>query len=276
MKTNRIFSYSIAIFLLLISPITISATAQTSPRVTIETVEGPNELTQQEFQNQVSELYSRHPEFELVVDLKDSEGIDPDLLPPDIAAIVDKNTKVVAYKEMELPEKIGKVPGLASIIQHICLSIGCASPNGSRDVTVSNWYDGVKQYSRAYGLRYDHYSGCDYYQNCRGWEVEQQWAKWEREDYSWSVYSARVKTYIYGENYCTENSATLNHASTYFTPTFYGLSTNWWTISGFANNAYVPLTAYAGWSRTRSDIYEDGLLQFNDAYTTQYWPRNYP
>lgn len=266
----------ILLLLLFITQTSMLTSAQPINDDPPQTLESPKELTPKEFQKDIDELYSRHPDFKIIIDLEDPKGIDPNLLPQDIANLVDGNTKIVAYKETRRAGNNVKASGLSSLYNKFCLSIGCASPSGSRDLTVADWYGNVKQYSRVYALRYDHYSGCDYYTNCYGWEIENQWSKWDRTSYSWQVKNARMKTYIYGENYCTEASATLNYASYYFDPSFSnGTSTNWYSISGFPNKAYVPLTDYgAGWSRTRSDIYLYSTLQYNDALTTQYWPRN--
>lgn len=134
---------------------------------------------------------------------------------------------------------------------------------------MSDWFGGIEQFCRVYALRYDDYPGAP---DFHGWEIEQQWSRWTRTSSSWTVSSARMWTHIPGEDYCTENDATLNHGSTYFTPTWYGNGTNWWTISGFANNAYVPFIM--GWSWTQGDIYQNSSLKYNDAQTRQGWPNH--
>lgn len=232
-------------------------------------LESPRELTEAEYLEEVAGLYAQHPDFELVMDLEDPNGIDPSLLPPDVASLVDSNTKIVAYREMARPDSSTRVPGLASLCNIPFFDIGCETPDGIRDMTVSDWFSDVEQFCRVYALRYDDYPPAP---DLQGWEIEQQWSKWERADYSWSVYNARMRTYIPGENYCTQDDDTLNYASTFFQPTWYGNETAWWSISGFPDEAYVPFPS--GWSRTRSDIYQYGYLKFDDAYTYQFWPNS--
>ncbi len=233
--------------------------------------ERPRELTETEYQNEVAGIYAQHPDLSVVVDLKDPAGIDLDLLPPDVAALVDSNTRIVSFKETARPISRGRVPGLASPCSTPVLGVGCKSASGSRDMTVSNWFGGVEQFGRVYALRYDWYPPCGS-QNCKGWEIEQQWAWWKRNDSGWTVQSAQMWTKILGENYCTQQGATLDYGSSYFTPTWYGNQTGYWSISGFPNNAYVPFPS--GWSRTQGDIYQGSSLKYNDAMTYQFWSKD--
>ena len=241
---------------------------QEPPPVPPQPAERPRELREVEYQAKVADLYAQHPDLRVIVDLEDTDGIDPNLLPPDVASLVDSNTKVVAFRETARLDS-GRVPGLASLCAIPSLDIWCKSPDGSRDMTVSKWYGGVEQFCRVYALLYDDYPGAP---DFHGWEIEQQWSRWTRTDSSWTVHSARMWTLIPGEDYCTEDDATLNHGSTDFTPTWDGNGTNWWTISGFANNAYVPFPH--GWSWTQGDIYQNSSLKYNDAQTRQGWPNH--
>lgn len=253
----------------------LPASPQPTDPVVAGTSERPRELTEAGYRDEVAHLYAQHPALKVVVDLEDPDGIDPSLLPSNVASLVGSNTKIVAFRETaRLGSK--RVPGLASPCRIGPLNIGCKDPDGSRDMTVSNkFWDGgqyVEQFCRVYALRYDWYPGCGGGQNCKGWEIEEQWAWWTRTDSSWTVCDGQMSTYIPGEDYCTENGATLNHGSTYFNPTWYGNQTGYWSISGFANNAYVPFPS--GWSRTEGDICRYGQLKYSNARTYQYWSKD--
>lgn len=236
--------------------------------------EVPQELTIEEFQKEVEAFYKQYSHYIVTVDLEDPDGIDPELLPDDIASLVDSNTKVVAYKETKRPDSeqppdseqvTSPVSSLSSsCVLDIKLGIWCRGNDGTRDLTVSDNFGGVEQFNRVWALRYDNYQG--WY---TGWEIEKQWAWWKRTNTSWSVSDAQMKTYIPGEDYCTQNPATLNHYSAWFTPSWSGNNSYIYNISGFPNNAYVPIPS--GWSRTQGDIYQYGTRKYNDAQTHQYW-----
>ena len=57
------------------------------------------EFTEEEYQRQIEEMNELPPGYVVLYDLEDPEGIDPDLLPPHAAAMVDSDTKIVAYRE---------------------------------------------------------------------------------------------------------------------------------------------------------------------------------
>ncbi|MBG0788008.1 MAG: hypothetical protein H0S79_23220 [Anaerolineaceae bacterium] len=239
-------------------------------------LEVPKELNEVEFQSQINALDKFSEDHIVLYDLEDPEGIDPDLLPKDIAALVDGNTKVVAYRETTRPDSIqssGASTILAAFDKHRMLGIPCASPDGTRDTTTSTNFGSVTQYSRVYALRYDD-APWNPAQPLTGWEFETQWAKWTRTDTAWYVADAKMKLEAtQRQDYCTGVTlGGLNYSSTTFDPTFYGNSTNWFSISGFANTAYVPspyhLVAY-----TQGDIYQGYSLQYNDAKTRQYFSK---
>lgn len=238
--------------------------------------EVPQEFTEAEYQQSIKEFYEQYKDFVVVVDLKDPNGIDPELLPDDIASVVDANTKVLAYKETINPtsnsEQNSRFAAFCnSLLGDILLDISCADPDGSRDTTVTDIYGGVTQYSRVLALRYDEYEGCD--RLCHGREFEKQWAKWQRTNSSWSIgdISARMgTTATSASNFCTQGFALLNKYSTFFTPTWNGNNTSWYSISGFPNLAYVPSPPAV--SFTQGDVYQSGALHTDDAMTTQSFP----
>ena len=179
--------------------------------------------------------------------------------------------KVIAYRETNKIQSSPKVDGLIIPMRFgkiVKPGIPCATHDGTFDITLSKTFGGVDQYIRVLALRYDDYPGCD--RLCHGWEFEQQWAKWTRTSSSWyiSANSAKMRTTsgsVPAENFCTESQVSLNYASDWFTPDFYGNATNWWTISGFPNVAYVP--GYSIVSQTQSDIIE--AVVHSDALTNQ-------
>ncbi|NMC28572.1 MAG: hypothetical protein GYA45_00685 [Pelolinea sp.] len=234
-------------------------------------IETPKEFTDLDYEIAIENFYNQYATYVIVADLNDPNGIDPSLLPPDIASLINDNTKVIAYKETKRPDKDQATNLL--LLDLICVDdaifgIPCATSDGTRDTTVSKVFGGIEQFSRVLALRYDDYSGCDRF--CVGWEFEQQWAKWTRTSSSWTIgtNSARMRTYSTApEDFCTENSVSLNYSSSWFTPTFSGNSTSWWSISGFQNIAYVPFPSAI--SETQGDLYQSGVLQYNDAKTQQ-------
>lgn len=238
------------------------------PATTERSWERARELTNAEYSEQTAEFYDKRPHLEVVVDLEDPSGIDPSLLPPDVAAQVTGNTKIVAYKETERRDSSSRVPGDASLCNLRPNKIECReNEDGSRDTTISNWFGGVEQFIRVQALRYDDYPGAP---DLHGWEVEKQYAKWARTDSSWTVLNCYMTTYIDGEDYCTQNDATLHHGSINFSPMWYGNNTAWWSISEFSEKAYVPFHP-GGYSHTRSDIYQYGSLKYDNAFTRAYW-----
>lgn len=148
----------------------------------VNKLEIPKEMSDQEYQKAIEEFYDRYADFIVVVDLEDPKGIDPKLLPADIASLVDGNTKIVAYKETVRPDT--KPTRFNNICEDsFILGIPCKdSHDGTRDLAVSKNFGGVEQFSRVQALRYDEYTGCG--RLCVGWEFEQQWSKWNRTDIS--------------------------------------------------------------------------------------------
>jgi len=235
--------------------------------------EVPQEFTEAEYQQEIKEFYKQYEDFIVVVDLKDPNGIDPALLPDDIASVVDANTKVIAYKETSNPNSNSKqnsrfVAFCNSLLGNILLDISCADADGTRDTTVSDIYSGLTQYNRMLALRYDEYEGCQ--RLCHGWEFEKEWAKWQRTNSSWSVGSGSARMGLIStapENFCTEDAMFLAYYSSYFTPTWNGNNTNWYSINGFPNIAYVPYPTAV--SETQADIYQSGALYIDNALTQQ-------
>lgn len=223
--------------------------------------ETPKEYSDQEYQKEITAFYTRYAANSVVVmDLADPKGIDPKLLPADIAALVDSNTKVVAYKETirRGANAISSISSMSGVCEdYSLLGIPCKSYDGTRDTTVSSFFGGIEQFSRVLALRYNGYSGCD--RLCGGWEFEKQWAKWNRTDSSWTADTARMRTYsTVPEDFCTEALLYLDYSSSWFTPTWYGNQTSWWSISGFPNIAYVPFPSAV--SETQGDIRHYRLL----------------
>ena len=228
-------------------------------------IEKPKEHTQREYEEEINAFYDEISDFEVLYNLQSPEGIDPKLLPLEITLLVDSDTKIIAYKETS--RKVNSIPKVGD------RGIPCATYNATRDITVSEVFGEIEQFSRVLALRYDQYPGCD--RLCHGWEYEQQWARWTRDYPSWSIgaNSAQMKTYSTSpENFCTESQVSLNYASSWFTPTFSGNSTNWWSISGFPNIAYVPFPSAI--SQTRGDVMESGIVEYNDAITSQLFTNN--
>jgi len=241
-------------------------------------VEIPKEFTQREYEEEIENFYKQYSDFEVVYDLYDDNGIDSELLPPEVSSMIDGNTKVVAYKETAKKTTAPKIDAFIiprEIGKTIMPGIPCASSDGTYDATTSTTFGGVAQYIRVLALRYDEYPGCD--RLCHGWEFEQQWAKWTRTSSSWYIgsNSALMQTTsgaVPAENFCTESQISLNYASSWFTPDFFGITTNWWTISGFPNIAYVPGITIQ--SRTQSDIILSGGQVYNDAISSQLFTSN--
>jgi hypothetical protein len=250
-----------------------------SNRIDEVVVEIPKEFTQQEYEEEIENFYKQYSDYEVVYDLYDENGIDSELLPPEISSMIDGNTKVVAYKETAKKTTAPKIDAFiipGEIGKMIMPLISCASSSdGTYDSTIFTTYGGVDQYIRVQANRYNEYSGCD--RLCYGWEFEKQWAYWTRTSSSWYIgsNSALMQTTsgaVPAENYCTESQLSLNHMSSPFTPTFYGNSTNWWSISGFADIGYVP--GYSIVSRTQSDIILSGGQVYNDATSSQIFSNN--
>lgn len=122
-------------------------------------------------------------------------------------------------------------------------------------------------------MRYDN-APWNLSQPLTGWEFEKEWAKWTRTDDTWYVAEAIMKVESpYTQDYCTgEILGAFNYSSTSFDPTFYGSATNWWSISGFPNIAYVPF--YALTASTQADIYQGYVEKYNDAITKENFLRD--
>lgn len=235
--------------------------------------ETPKELTDEEYLKDVAEFYASHPDFEITVDLVDLKGIDPSLLPEDLKSLTDSGVRIVAYRETVRVEiTSGKPNGLALLCALPLTGIGCATASGSRDLTTSKVFGSVTEFARTIALRYDDYPGCGSGVNCFGWEIEKEYMWWTRSISTWNVKNGVMKTYIVGENYCTESNATLNYgSSTIAQPTWSGNQTSKYSISGFPNIAYVPLPN-SGYSYTQGDIYQGTTLKYDNARHYQYWP----
>lgn len=68
--------------------------------------ETPKEMSEEEFRKEQEELDKLLGDHVVLYDLADPEGIDPGLLPHDIAALVDSDTKVISYKETVRKETV--------------------------------------------------------------------------------------------------------------------------------------------------------------------------
>lgn len=237
--------------------------------------ESPQELSDEELQRQIEELEKYSEGHVVLYDLENPEGIDPKLLPSDIAALVDGNTKVVAYKETTRPLQIqssecfekSNIPD-----QYVLLGIPCASPDGTRDTTVSSNFGNVTQYNRVYALRYDD-APWNPSQPLTGWEYEQMWSKWTRSDAAWYVADANMRIEaVQNQDYCTGNTlGGYVRASNWFDPGWATqTSTNWFSISGFLNTAYVPGPYYEN-AYVQADIYQDYELEHDNARTEQHF-----
>ena len=233
----------------------------------------PQELTDEENQKQIEEIYAKYEQgFVIITDLADANGISPDLLPDDIAALIDSDTKIVAYRETvrSTTASMFSLSSCNSILSNLFMGISCKAYDGTQDVTKSKIFGGIEQFNRVYALRYDEYPGCGGAGNCIGWEFEFQKSKWTRTSSSWTVGSSSAKmntSSSSAENFCTQASVNLNYSSSWFTPTFSGNSTNWWSISGYPNIAYVPFPQAL--SYTQGDLYQNGTLKYDNAQTTQ-------
>ncbi len=244
--------------------------------VTPSTEEPVRGLTKAEYQEEIADFYDR-PDWEVVVDLEDPEGIDPDLLPPNLAALVNSDTKVVAYKETRHRDSRTLSDSTSSCDSSL-LGISCKQDdNGSYDVTVSRKFgdNNVEQFNRILALRYEDYSGCG--QPCTGLEFEKEWAWWTRTNSDWYVDDARMSVHADpADNYCTEESGiSFHYYSTFFLPEWNGNTTYYYYINGFPDEAYVTC---CGYSQTRGDIWQtegrgDELVKDN-AITRHQWGLN--
>jgi hypothetical protein len=83
----------------------------------------------------------------------------------------------------------------------------------------------------------------------------------------------KVEAIYNAQNFCTGYKyGSSMYSSTTFDPTFYGNATNWYSISGFPNIAYVPsvyLNVY-----TQADIYQGSVRKYNDARTSNFLSRD--
>lgn len=238
--------------------------------------EVPKELTEEEFQREMEEINKVPAGHIVLYDLYDPEGIDPDLLPADIANRVDGDTKIIEYFEttrIGSTQTFDKYAPCNPDDQYSILGIPCASPNGTKTLSSSDYLGGVTQWGKVYALRYDNPTWAA--QPMRGWELEKQWAQWTRTSTSWYVADAKMKVEspINAQNFCTGYQyGSYIYSSTTFTPTFYGNATNWYSISGFPNIAYVPavyLNVY-----TQADIYQGSVRKYNDARTSNFLSRD--
>lgn len=262
------------ISVMLISPFAVSGVdAAYTPPLQDEVTEVPNELNQSEYAFDVNEFYHSHADLVATIDVSNSRGIDPSLLPSDIRSMMGPGIRIVAYRETVRTSSIGGKPaGLAMPCLLPVVGISCATYTGSRDLTVSSTSGSVEQFSRVIALRYDWYSRCSGGANCKGWEIEKQYMWWKRSVSSWNVKNGVMKTYIEAEDYCSKNFAILNYASTTVAqPTWSGNQTVIYNISGFPNNAYVPWPS--GYSYTQSDIYQGTTLKYDDQRIYQFWPQ---
>lgn len=231
--------------------------------------EAPKELSDKEFQKEQEEIYRLLPGYVVLYDLKDPKGIDPNLLPTDIASLVDSNTKVVEYYET------AKVSDSTLIInpsiKNEISEISCKTADGSRTSTVSTTYGKVTQYSKVYALRYDD-AAWNPAQPLSGWEFEKQWAMWSRTDTTWYVNYAKFGIESSQNNdFCTGSVlGGFYYSSSSFDPQFYGSATSWQSISGFPNRAYVP-SPYHAIAYTQGDIKQGSVLKYSDAKTRQYF-----
>jgi hypothetical protein len=238
--------------------------------------EVPKELTKEEFQREMEEI-KRVPVGHIVLyDLYNPEGIDPNLLPADIAAQVDADTKIIEYFEttrIDSVQTFDKFLPCNPDDQYSILGIPCASPNGTKTLYSGDYLGEVTQWSKVYALRYDNPTWAA--QPMRGWELEKQWAQWTRTDSSWYVADARMKVEAsQTQDYCSgQILGSFYYSSTTFDPTFYGNATNWYSISGFANRAYVP-SPYHLIASTQADIYQSSVRKYNDKMTSQYFSKD--
>lgn len=270
-KTILAFSVSVTLILVLI---TSRAQALTIPPLQVEEgAEAPVELSNDEYSADVEKFYRLHSDLAVTIDLANPKGIDPSLLPNDIKALIELGFRVLAYREtVRINVRGGKPNGLSMPCPFPIAGISCATYSGSRDLTVSNTFGSVEQFSRVIALRYDWYSRCTGGANCKGWEIEKQYMWWKRSSSSWNVKNGVMKTYIEGENYCSQQFAILNYGSSVVSqPTWSGNQTYTYSISGFPNTAYVPWPS--GYSYTQGDIYQNTTLKHNDVRVYQFWPQ---
>jgi hypothetical protein len=123
-----------------------------SNRIDEVVVEIPKEFTQQEYEEEIENFYKQYSDYEVVYDLYDENGIDSELLPPEISSMIDGNTKVVAYKETAKKTTAPKIDAFiipGEIGKMIMPLISCASSSdGTYDSTIFTTYGGVDQYIR--------------------------------------------------------------------------------------------------------------------------------
>lgn len=242
-----------------------------------EGLEIPKELSEEEFQREIFELDKLSEGHIVLYDLEDPEGIDPNLLPADIAALVDENTKVIAYKETTRPsatQPSGDTEKFDSANQVSLRGIPCASPDGSETTTTTTNLGNLTQYNKVYALHYDN-APWNPLEPLKGWEFEQMWSKWTRSSTTWYAADARMKVEaVQNQDYCTgDRLGETIHSSSWFDPAWATqTSTNWYTISGFSNIAYVPSPNYAN-AYVQADIYNNYDLEYDDARTEQHFYR---
>ncbi len=227
--------------------------------------EAPKELSEKEFQKEQEEIYRLLPGHVVLYDLSDPKGINPNLLPADIASLVDSNTKVVEHYETNKVSDNTLI--IDPSIKNEISGISCKTADGSRTTTVSTTFGKVTQYTKVYALRYDD-AEWNPAQPLSGWEFEKQWAMWSRTDTAWYVNNA-----VFGiesgnnQDFCTGNNlGGFYYSSTSFDPQFNNYAISWWSISEFPNRAYVPSPYYAI-AYTQGDIKQGSVLKYNDART---------
>lgn len=265
--------------ILLVLAVTLSFASTGIAQTALDEV--PEELTEAEYRAQNAQIYSdlARAGFRVKINLADPKGVDPSLLPPDVADHIPPGVKIVAYVETERitvseEQRASSAcePEQALAVDMPLMSVWCDDYDATIDVTLSSILGSVEQFSRVYAFRYDYYPPC-VFTNCHGYEIEKQWAKWTRTSSSWTVTNGRIQSYIDGEDYCTDQvDATLNYASTFFDPTWDENETNWWHIIGFPDTAYVPFNWGESW--TQSDISDGYLLRYDDERTSNWWPRD--
>lgn len=228
------------------------------------------ELTPEQYALEIEKFYQELPPHIVVIDLEDSKGIDPALLPDEIAELVRNGTKVTRYKVTRfLPSE--KAPGLAKLCEKTLLDIPCADRSGTIDTERSSVYGSIEQYNRVLAYYYDDYPGCSPDQ-CTGYEVIRQYSRWTRTNSNWTVSGARISTIITNaKNYCTQASDSISRVSGYFTPTWAdSVGTNTYYIDVAPGKAVVPSFA-SGYSRTEGDIFEGSILRKAGLTTDYIW-----
>ncbi|MGC9385163.1 MAG: hypothetical protein ACP5D6_11240 [Kosmotogaceae bacterium] len=101
--------------------------------------EVPKELTEEEFQREMAEI-NRVPAGHIVLyDLYDPKGIDPNLLPADVAAQVDADTKIIEYFEttrIDSVQPFDKYAPCNPDDQYSILGISCDTYDSFVDLTI--------------------------------------------------------------------------------------------------------------------------------------------